>query len=216
MAARKQVVHPTPKAIGSSITDRVVTSEPANNLIINFSKLKLTPICLHGKFNNHFKDEQHFGNVAAVFLGTILPKITSHTYNEICEGGSEGRVLHFHTIDEAHRNTVREILKEYHYPDHKIDQMFEGNDIVEFSACLGHIYAARVVCHRVKNVLHLLFFDTNHHIYMNEKYVKDSLFYEGCPAYLNDNCPYMPADCFAVSYLNEEQIKESFGYSFSP
>ena len=183
---------------------------------MNFSKLKISPVCLSGKFNNHFKDSEHFEYVAANFLGTILPKITSHTYNEIANGGSEGKMLHFHTIDEVHLSIVRDVLEAYHYPKYVIDQMLEGNDIIEFSASLGHVHAARIVCQKIKNVLYLLFFDTNHHIYMDEKYVRDSFFFDDCPKYKSDECPYMPSDCFAVGYLNEQLIRESFIYSFSP
>lgn len=216
MPSQNQIVAPVLDHSQNRIADKVTSAAQANSLIVNFSKLKLTPVCIKGKFNNHFKDDQHFASVTASFLGVVLPKITSHTYKEICEGGSEGRVLHYHPVDEAHRKTVREILEEYHFPAHVIEQMFEGNDIVEFSASLGHVYAARIVCHKVKNVLHPLFFDTNHHIYLNEKYVRESMFYEDCPTYLSEQCPYMPSDCFAVGCLNEDLLKESYGYSFSP
>lgn len=216
MPPKNRIVGPILDQSQNRIADKVTPAAPANNLIVNFSKLKLTPVCIKGKFNNHFKNDQHFASIAASFLGVVLPKITSHTYKEICDGGSEGRVLHYHSVDDAHREIVREVLKEYHFPTHAIEQMFEGNDIVEFSASLGHVYAARIVCHKVNNVLHPLFFDTNHHIYLNEKYVRDSMFYEDCPTYLSERCPYMPADCFAVGCLSEELLKESYGYTFSP
>lgn len=51
---------------------------------------------------------------------------------------------------------------------------------------------------------------------MNEKYVGDSLFYEDCPTYISGNCTYMPGDCFAVSFLDEEKVKEALGYTNSP
>ena len=117
--------------------------------------------CFLEKFNNYFKDDQHFASVAANFLGVLLPKITSHTYKEICDGGSEASVLHYHSVDEAHRKYIREVLEAYHVPAHTIEQMFEGNNIVQISASLGHLYPARIVCHKVDNVLHPLFFDTN-------------------------------------------------------
>lgn len=216
MAKKNQIIAPVLDLSSNTIADKVTSVVPNNNLIVNFSKLKLTPICIKGKFNNHFKDDQHFASVTAGFLGVVLPKITSHTYKEICDGGSEGRVLHYHSVDESHRENVREVLEEYHFPEHTIEQMFEGNNIVEFSASLGHIYPARIVCHKVNNVLHLLYFDTNHHIYLNEKYMKDSMFFENCPQYIKEQCPYMPTECFAFGYLNEDLLKESYEYSFSP
>ena len=138
--------------------------------------------------------------------------MTSHTFSEICEGSAEGRILHFHKIDEDHRRIVREVLECYSFSAQIIDQMFEGNNIFEFSANLGHVYAARIVCHKLGNVLSLLFFDTNHHIYLDEKYVKESLFYEDCPVYQARDCPYMPMECFAVGCLDENKIRDSYGY----
>lgn len=120
------------------------------------------------------------------------------------------------TVDEAHRKIIREVLEAYHLPTCVITQVLEGNDIVGFSAALGHIYAARIVCYKVNNTLFPLFFDTNHHIYLNEKYVKESLFYEECPMYQNSQCTYMPAECYAVGYLDEDRLNESYGYTFPP
>jgi len=216
MSSKNKVVSPVLDSFQNRIAGKVSAEAPADRVIVDFSKLNITPICINGKFNNHYKDDQHFARVAASFIGTVLPKITSHTYKEICQGGSEGKVLHFHSVDDVHRKTVREVLEEYKVPSHVIDQMFEGNDIVVFSASLGHVNAARIVCHKVNNVLYLLFFDTNHHIYMYEKHVKESLFFEYCPMYQSELCPYMPSECFVVDYLNEDLLRESYGYSSSP
>ena len=221
MAKNKSVATPRIQSIQvkpSTIRDKI--SDPPKledlNLVIDFSSFKLDPICLSGKFNNHFKDTDHFASIASYFLKNILPKITSHSYKDICEGGVEGRELHFHTIDDSHKELVREVLEKYSFPDSKIEQMFEGNSIFEFSAILGHTYAARVICHKVDNILQLLFIDTNHHIYFNPKYTKESLFYENCPIYAQGSCNYMPFDCYAVSYLDEKKVAESFGYTTTP
>ena len=214
----QRVIPPPPPIHSSRITENVASgihSQP-HKLIADFSKFRISPICLRDEFNNHFKDQQHFCTVAAEFLGKILPKISSHTYSEICEGSQEGRTLHFHAIDKSHLLIVQRILSKYGFPKTTIDQMTEGKDIFEFSAALGHTYAARVVCHKDENVLYFLFFDTNHHIYINERYVRESLFYEECPACNSEKCNYMPADCFAVGYLDEQKISDSFGYSASP
>lgn len=195
---------------------KVQVPSKSDVLNVNFSKFKLNPICINSRFNNHYKNDEHFAAIAAQFLGTVLPKITGHTFQQVCEGAREGQILHFHTIDEEHQKLVYNILKEYNFPDATINQMMEGNSLFEFVATLGHTYPARVVCHKVDNVLNFLFFDTNHHIYLNEKYVRESLFYEECPAYKNNSCKYMPQDCFAFGYLDENKLSESFGYSTSP
>lgn len=195
----------------------VATSKKSpDRLCLDFSKFNLNCVCIPDEFNNHFKDYQHFANVSSAFLGTILPKLTSHTYDEVREGGKESKVLHFHTIDDKHLETVKSVLKEYGYLQESIKQMFEGNSIYEFSAALGHTTPARVVCHKIGDIIQPLFFDTNHHVFLNERLVKESLFYEECPMYIDDTCPYMPTDCFAVSFLDEEKIKEASGYNYSP
>lgn len=216
MDEKKQIVPPRLNKESNSISDRIKRTKENNRLMVNFEKFNLTPICIRGRFNNYFKNTQHFSDIAADFLGKILPKITSHTYKEICEGSQEGRVLHFHTIDKKHQELVCDVLKEYGFSQQTIEQMSEGNDLFDFSATLGHIHAARVVCHKVDNILYFLFLDTNHHIYMNEKYVKESLFYEDCPLYSDDSCNYMPMDCFAVSYLDEQKFRETMGYVVTP
>lgn len=208
----KKVVRPNKQKI-EGISDKISVPQNGDILSVNFSKFKFTSICMQGKFNNHFKDSQHYISIVTNLLDVVLPKITSHPYSEICEGSNEGRQLHFHTIDDKHRKIVREILKEYNFSDIIVDQMFEGNNIYEFSASFGHVHAARIVCHKVENVLYFLFIDTNHHIYFDQKYAGESLFYEDCPQYLEGKCTYMPNDCFAVSYLDEKKIAESFGFS---
>lgn len=213
--AGKKVIAPTKQNV-KEIADKIRKPDKIDKLSISFSNFKLQPINLRGKFNNHFKDMNHYNNIVTNLLMTILPKITSHTYTEVCESSNEGRQLHFHNIDEKHRIIVRQILKEYNYSDLTIDQMFEGNNIYEFSASLGHVNAARIVCHKVGDVLDFLFIDTNHHIYIDEKYTKNSMFYDDCPLYLENRCDYMPGDCFAVSYLDEKKIAESYCYSLKP
>ncbi len=212
--AGKKVIPPKRQEI-ERISGKVTIPEKSDTLSVSFSKFKLTPICLRGKFNNHFKDNQQYVSIVTSFLEVVLPKITAHSYNEIA-GTNEGRQLHFHIIDDKHRKIAREVLKEYNFSDITIEQMFEGNNMYEFAASLGNACAARIVCHKVGDVLYFLFFDTNHHIYIDEKYVRESLFYKDCPKYLEDSCSYMPVDCFAVGYLDEKKIVESFKYTIKP
>ena len=75
MAENQKVVKPkiTSK---NKIADKVKLSKNTDNLSMRFDDFHLSPICLRGKFNNHFKDNEHFSNVIANFLGIILPKIS--------------------------------------------------------------------------------------------------------------------------------------------
>lgn len=191
----------------NQLQDKVQTSVKSNILSINFSKFQFNPICLNGKFNNHFKDDTQLSKLLSEFLGVILPKVSSQTYTGLQR---ESKQLHFHTIDNEHLKIVRDILISYNFSEFDVSQMFEGNNLCEFSASLGHIVPARVVCHKVDDILYLLFLDVNHHIYINRKYVKESMFYEHCPSFLENNCPYMPDDCFAVEYLDDEKFENSF------
>ncbi len=212
MALERKVVPPEGKGKKNKIQNRTSLPVASEKLTVSFSKFQISSVSLKKKFNNFFKDEEHYIRVSSDFIGKILPKITSHTFNEICEGSWEGQTLHFHSIDDKHRKAIREVLEEYNFPQKDIDQMLEGNSIFECSAILGHAYPARVVCHKIDNVLEFLFFDTNHHIYMNEKFLGETLFYEECPIYQYGKCTYMPAECFAVGYLDETKLRKSYGF----
>lgn len=199
-----------------SLLGKINLEKTDNKLDANFEYFKLSPLKINNSFSNYFKDINHFSEIASEFLGIILPKITSHTYNQICEGSQESKILHFHVIDKDHREIIFEILKKYGFNKEAIEQMMEGKDLVSFSATLGHRHAARAICHKVGNTLYFLFLDTNHHIYMNDKYLRETLFYETCPFYTEKSCSFMPDDCYAVSYLDEKKIKESFCYTYIP
>ena len=102
MASNKKIVPPVLGGTKKPLGGIIKPTEESDKLRMDFSRFKFSPICIKGKFNNHFKDEQHFYNVAVGFIGTILPKISSHSYSDICEGSLEGRVIHFHTIKDEH------------------------------------------------------------------------------------------------------------------
>lgn len=213
----KQNRVPKPKINRQSLIATPKVAIAANEkLVFSFEKFSLDPITISGEFNNHYEDLEHFSDVAAELLGKILPKISSHSYNEICVGGKEGETIHFHCIDEEHRGLVTKVFKNKGFPDKYIEQIMEGNSLFCFSAKLGHKHAARVVCQKIDSTLYLLFIDANHHMYFNKKYAKDSLFYEYCPIYSSGSCKYMPSDCFAVDYLDEKKIEDSMGFSYAP
>lgn len=215
MSSNKRVISPQARATQPLISE-ISPPHADGYLSISFSKFNLQPVNLPGEFNNHFKDDAHFQAVASSVLSLALRHITSHTYKELCEGGIAGSGLHFHPIDADHLQTVRRILEVYGHKKQTIDQMLEGNQIFQFSGIMGHTYATRIVCHKIDNILYLLFFDTNHHIYINEKYIRESLFYESCPIYQQEKCKYMPSDCYAFEYLDLQKIQESYGFTVSP
>lgn len=185
------------------------------NISFSFSHFILDPVMIPNIFNNHFKNEEHLITVLTSFIGKILPKITSCKIQELLSSSLESNQLHFHTVDSDHKSIIAKVLCEYGYKQHQLEQMMEGNDIIMFAINLGHIYPARIVCQKIGNELFPLFFDTNHHIYMNEKYVKESFFYEHCPKYINNRCDFMPVDCFAFGYLDEEKLKDTYNYSYT-
>jgi len=200
----------------NKIEDKLNMDIQHSCMSLNFSEFNIKPICLREEFNNHFKDNEHFASVMACFIGKILPSITSYKFSDICEGGSQNKTIHFHTVDDKHLELVKKILKEYGYKESRIDQMIEGGPIFSFAASLGHVYPGRIVCHKIDNIVCLLFFDTNHHIYINDGLVKESLYYENCPKYNENKCSYMPSECFAFDYLDEKKLAESFGYKYMP
>lgn len=215
VSSNKRVI-PQQTKVTQLLVSEVVPPQLNGHLSISFAKFNLKPVCLAGEFNNHFKDDAHFQAVASSILDLALKQISSHTYKELCEGGIAGSGLHFHPIDPEHLQTVRRILEAYGHKKQTIDQMLEGKHIFQFSGIMGHTYAARIVCHKIDNILYLLFLDTNHHIYINDKYIRESLFYESCPIYQQEECKYMPSDCYAFEYLDLQKIQESYGFTASP
>ena len=212
---------PQPKIPKStSISDRISASASSlkDALInFNFSKFHFKSISIKN-FNNCFKDKAHICDVAVNLLGKTLPIISGYKYGELCAGGADLNGLHFHVIGERERDTVRRVLREYSFSTTDIEQMNEGNGLVQFSGTMGHVYPIRIVCHKYENVLYLLFVDTNHHIYINESKVKETLFYEECPEYIEGTCHAMKYldECFAFGYLNVEKIRETYSYTESP
>lgn len=190
--------------------------DTGGNVSVSFSEFRLDPVCVRGKFNNHFKDDAHIKAVVSEILGRALPKITSCKFSEIREGGRESSGLHFHSIDGQHQEIVEDVLGEYGYSKQSIEQLLEGGSLFQIVGGFGHTYPARIVCHKIGNVLYPLFLDTNHHIYLNKKFVRESLFYEVCPTYLEGKCSFMPRDCYAFDFLDEKKIEETYGFSMSP
>lgn len=188
-----------------------------HNITFDFSKFQIKPVKAKD-YNGFYRDNESIRMVLCGLLGQILPKLSSTRMTQLVSGDRDIDVLHFHPIDEQHLNIVIDILIAYGFAKEDISQMCEGNDLICFSAVLGHVNPARVVCHKLNDigVLQVLFIDVNHHIYINDRYVKDSIFYETCPNYLSGSCSYMPQDCFAVSYLDEKKYCDSFGLSCEP
>ena len=216
MADAYKIPRPSTPSSGN-IANKVHFIQDDSLLNINFSKFKLDPISISG-FNNHFKNTEHTYSVAINLLGKTLPIITSHRYTEIGPGSPDASGLHFHALGKDEQALVREVLCEYGYNKPSIEQMLEGNALFQFSGTMGHVYPVRIFCHKLKNTLYLLFLDTNHHIYMNDKYVKESLFYEVCPSYLEGSCKAMNYmdECFAFGYLDTQKLEESYTYANTP
>lgn len=180
---------------------------PDGKVKFDFSKFTLTPQ-KQSDFNNFFKNESQFTAIAWGLLGVCLPKVSQHTFSQLTH--SESKQMHFHILDNEHCEKVKKILSDYSFSTEEINQLVDENSIFEFSAIMGHVYPSRLICSKIDDIIYPLFLDTNHHIYFDKKYGDDTLFYEFCPAYQCDQCKYMPDDCFAVSYLDEDKLNETF------
>jgi len=181
----------------------------ARRLSCSFEYFKCQPICINHRFNNHFRDSHDYFDVLYNFLGVVLPKICEVTYNEL---KADNHGLHFHVIKEVDkRELINKIMKEYNYNNSYIEQVV-GDSLFEFKASLQGHSPSRVVAYLSDNIIYVLFFDTNHHIYIDKDKTKDSLYFEYCPTYLESKCKYMPDDCFAVDYLDVEKIEKSYCY----
>ncbi|WP_135358272.1 hypothetical protein [Anaerolactibacter massiliensis] len=182
-----------------------------NSVCVDFSFFKARPIKINGVFNNHFRNGDEASRDLYNFLGEVLPKICTEPFTSLIN--NESRTLHFHAIDQKHQEIVQKILMQYGYSCPYISQILSG-DVFEFKASLNAHSPARAVAYKLDNTLFLLFFDSNHHIYMNDSKRGDSLFYEHCPDYNDGNCKYMPTDCYAFDYLDCEKLSSSFGNNY--
>jgi len=182
-----------------------------DSIYVDFRFFKAKSISINGTFNNHFRNGDDASRDLYNFLGEVLPKVCSESF--ISLSNNESKALHFHKIDVKHQDIVKKIMKSYEYSDNYIAQVL-GDNLFEFKASFDAHSPARVVAYKSDNILFPLFLDSNHHIYMNESKMGDSLFYEYCPDYIARRCNYMPDKCYAFDYLDYKKLSESFNNSY--
>jgi len=196
-----------------SVKNATQLSEVAQYCSLNFRYLKAT--CITQKdFNNHFKDEAHYLNVISSFIGTVLPKISTLKPNELLSGNRFSQQFHFHKVAQDKYEKVKSILKQYSFNDCQIEQFLDGEKIFQFAGNLeGHQIESRVICEYIDGVLYVLFFDTNHHLYLDKNKVGESLAYSCCP-YKTGNICLNAYNCFAKDYLDMDKLTASYDYAY--
>lgn len=186
-------------------------------LLFTFSNFKLYPINIDGVFNNHFNNANEYIRKITVLFGQALPLLSNESYNMFREL-SKVKSMHIHQL-HGKEDILKQIFKKYGYSDEAINNFMEGSEIYQLEIPFEN-GATRIVFQRIDNLISFLFLDSNHHIYMNKKFVDQnhSLFYEYCPLNQNNSCQRMNYfnTCFAFEYLDENKYNNSFGYTFDP
>ena len=202
--------------IGSK-EDSIFLLKSKNRIFFTFEDFRVKPINIEKEFNNHFEDQNDYINRMNKLM-EFLNMFSSYRIEDLHSGGGLKKQLHFHRVDK-NIETVEKILTTYGFNEEKIESIISGNRLYQISLEAKRS-SIRVIVEWTENIFSILFLDTNHHIYMNEKLTKNenTLFYNYCPKYEEDECEsikYMD-ECYAFEYLDHEKIRKTYGYSYSP
>lgn len=193
------------------------TDDKRKKLFFTFSYFNLSPIRIEGRFNNFYKDMAEYTRKISILIGKVLP-LLSKEENTIFSDNQKMNAMHIHKIRNK-SDIIKTIMKEYRYPESVINEIMEGEEIYQFEMPYEN-GALRIVFQRIEELINFLFIDANHHIYFDADKVEQngSLFFDSCPVYLSDGCDRMDYlhTCFAFEFLDEEKIKETYGYRYSP
>lgn len=187
-----------------------------DNILFTFQEFKFNSIDIRGKFNNHYKDENDIKEKLLNFMLFSLPWFSNEKLSNLEKNKGLRNKFHFHKIENEQLDIIKEILETYGFPTLRIESLIDGDNIYQFSPELRS--SPRIITERVDNKFSVLFWDTNHHIYFNEKLVNEnnSLFYEVCPTYNDGKCSYMNGFCYAFDYLDIKKIRDTLSYDLSP
>ena len=221
MAAKRRVAIPQKPESRVCVTEAGV--EIDDGLSFSFKRFKKSCINIAG-FNNHFLNANHYSNVWHQFTKDTLFVISQEKRstlfsNDNANTGALRGYLHLHQIRQKD-SLLRKIFEEYRYTENEIDNFIEGARIYQMEI-RSNIVKTRIVFHYVDGVLYFLFFDTNHHIYMDEEKTRHegSLRYGYCIS--NDAIPCSLAygelqDCPIREYMDWKKYSESMGFAYNP
>ncbi len=205
------------KKISSNVTNN--KEENDDQVTFTFNDFKITSINIEGEFNNFYKNEQEFIRKISTFLFKCLPMLSNETVKSLNDDISKKKTLHYHKV-KGKSEILRKILESYQYPQEKVEQIIEGENIYEFEMPEEN-GASRIVMEMIDSTISILFMDCNHHIYFNKDKVDEagSLFYEFCPVYEKKACDrmdYIFKNCFAAEFLDYQKYKDTYLNKYSP
>ncbi|MFZ5975159.1 MAG: hypothetical protein ACOYU3_07105 [Bacillota bacterium] len=198
-----------------SLTIKSSIPKTDGSIVFSFKEFRFDSIKIEKKFNNHFKDENDLREKIVSFMSFSLPWFSNETISNIEANKGIRNKFHFHKIENEKLEMIEEILAKYAFSQKRIDSLIDGNSIYQFSPLIKD--SPRIIAEKVDNVFSILFWDVNHHIYINAEMVEDanSLFFEVCPVYNSGQCCYMDGFCFAVDFIDESKVNESMGYTLA-
>jgi hypothetical protein len=211
MKIDKKIPHQAPPG-GNTVKNGTKLQDNTQCCCLSFRFFKKD--CINNReFNNHYRDENHFQKVISSFIGTVLPAISCLPASQL-SGGRFAEQFHFHKVEGDKLDKVQVILKSYSFPDSQISQFLDGGNIFQFAGNLEGSEESRIICEYVNGIIYVLFFDTNHHIYLNKNKAGESLGFSCCP-YQEKKLCINAYNCFAKDYLDMSKIKDSYGNDFS-
>lgn len=199
----------------SSNVKKPVSAEP-QKLTFSFTKFHPESICIEKEFNNYFCNEGTCHETLLAFICGLLPLLSNET-EDIYGNYSLKKELRIHPV-QGKQKLLERILEKYGFPESEIDETFEDNNLYQAEVIYAE-KACRVIFQRIDNIISFLFFDSNHHIYIDKALTRKSgsMFYKYCPRNIAGLCQNVKYSniCFISEYLDVERIKASFGYDFS-
>lgn len=209
------VINNIPKKGGLVVkTTKGVLNE---ELTFTFSKFKSNCINIKNTFNNYFKSDKDYHEKMTAFVNQGLSQLSNIKGSDFFN--SKVGNLHIHSLSDK-KEILNKIFTAYEFPEKTIADFNEGESIYQLEIPSEHS-ETRVVFERIgSNLISFLFFDTNHHIYANNKLIKahNSMFFTACPVFKEGCCQIknskMP--CYMDEYFDEEKYCRSFDYAYSP
>lgn len=221
MAAKKRV--PIPQKPEARVNVATADIERDDGLSFSFKRFKQSCINIAG-FNNHFENEEHYLSVWRQFTKDTLFVVSQEKRSTLfsADNATTGALrgyFHLHPIRKKDA-LLKRIFEEYKYSESEIDNFIEGARIYQMEI-RSNIVKTRIVFHYVDGVLYFLFFDTNHHIYMDEEKTRHERSLSNGYCIKNDAIPCPMAygdlpDCPIREYIDWVKYGKSLGYTYDP
>lgn len=144
-----------------------------NQLSFSLKQFKIGSINIKNEFNNHFRSPAEAKKYFIDIL-QLLVDISNYKTSDF----SNGRFIdqkHLHKIGNEQLEILKKVLREYQYNEFFIDDLVAGERVYQISKSKS---GGRLIFELVGSVIYPLFIDPNHHIYSNDRFIKETYSYK--------------------------------------